>query len=92
MKYVIIFENRADKDIKAIIKSGNKGSIDKLLQILEELEETPKEGVGNPEELKGNLLGFWSRRINKKDRLIYKIEEEEITVIVVSALGHYGDK
>ena len=46
-------------------------------------------GTGNPEELKYELSGFWSRRINKKDRLIYEVQEEVVTVFVVSAFGHY---
>lgn len=48
--------------------------------------------TGHPEKLKHDLEGFWSRRINKKHRLIYQIEDEIITVIVVSAYSHYGDK
>lgn len=55
-----------------------------------EFEDNPKIGTGNPEQLKHQLSGFWSRRINKKDRLIYEIiEEPEKLVVVVSALGHY---
>jgi toxin YoeB len=62
----------------------------KLNIILEELEIHPQTGTGNPEQLKHQLSGFWSRRINKKDRLIYEIiEEPEKLVVVVSALGHY---
>ncbi|WP_406825367.1 type II toxin-antitoxin system YoeB family toxin [Pedobacter sp. KACC 23697] len=36
--------------------------------------------------------GYWSQQINKKDRLVYRIDEEIITVFVISAKGHYGDK
>ncbi len=52
----------------------------------------PYNGVGNPEALKNNLLGFWSRRINLKDRIIYSIDDNLVTVTVVSVLGHYYDK
>ncbi|MFN8338293.1 MAG: type II toxin-antitoxin system YoeB family toxin [Saprospiraceae bacterium] len=46
--------------------------------------------VGQPEPLKHDLSGFWSRRINKKDRLIYQvIEEPEKWVVIISELGHY---
>jgi toxin YoeB len=92
MKYTVFIEEQAEKDIKTIIKSGDKASIKKLQIFLDELEQHPTKGQGQPEELKNNLSGYWSRRINKKDRLIYKIEEELITVIIVAALGHYGDK
>jgi toxin YoeB len=49
-------------------------------------------GIGNLEMLKYNLNGLWSRRLNKKDRLIYQIKEEIVTVLIISALGHYNDK
>ena len=60
--------------------------------LFEELCEHPTTGTGKVEQLKVYLEGYWSRRINKSSRLIYKIEEETITVIVVSIKGHYGDK
>lgn len=90
MSYKIIFDKIAKTDVDAIKKSGDKTSLIKLNKILEELEIHPKTGTGNPEQLKHNLSGFWSRRINKKDRLIYQIiEEPDNLVVVVSALGHY---
>ena len=56
-----------------------------------ELSNAPYEGTGNPEPLKYQLAGYWSRRINKKDRFIYKVYESKVVVLVVSAIGHYGD-
>ncbi|MBZ9652791.1 Txe/YoeB family addiction module toxin [Psychroflexus sp. CCL10W] len=49
-------------------------------------------GIGKPEQLKHNLSGYWSRRINKKDRLIYQVVEDIVTVYIISAIGHYDDK
>ena len=89
MKYRINFTKRADSHVKIILKSGNKADISKFSKIIEELEKHPSTGIGNPEQLKYKLSGFWSRRLNQKDRLIYQILEEEVIVIVVSALGHY---
>ncbi|WP_121966834.1 Txe/YoeB family addiction module toxin [Myroides sp. N17-2] len=57
-----------------------------------ELENHPKIGEGDPEELKYQLKGLWSRRINKRDRLIYQINDTEITVTVIAALNYYSDK
>lgn len=91
-KYFVDFEPLARKDLKAHFKSGDRASIKKISKILEELVETPFTGEGKPEELKYQLTGFWSRQINKKDRMIYKVEEEIVTVIVISAMGHYLDK
>lgn len=90
-KFRIEIESQAKADINKHYKSGDIGSIKKLQKILMELSENPYEGSGNPEELKFDLTGFWSRRINKKDRLIYTIEENIVTVYVISAIGHYGD-
>jgi toxin YoeB len=89
MKYRIIFTKRADSDINLILKSGNKADIAKFRNILNELESHPTTGSGKPELLKYELSGYWSRRINKKDRLVYQILEDEVIVVVVSALGHY---
>ncbi|MEQ1734454.1 MAG: Txe/YoeB family addiction module toxin [Bacteroidia bacterium] len=74
------------------LKSGNQASIKRIEKILQELSETPFEGTGNPEPLKYQLTGFWSRKINQKDRLIYKVELDIVTVFVISAVGHYSDK
>ncbi len=90
MKYTVIVKRLAQTHIQDIVKSGDKSSIKKLKQILTDLEINPMEGVGNPEQLKHNLSGYWSRRINKKDRIIYEIiEEPSGLVVVISALGHY---
>ena len=90
MKYIVEFENKALQDIKKITKSGSRIDINKLESMLEELKIHPYTGSGQPEQLKYNLSGFWSRRINKKDRLIYQvIEEPDKYVVIISALRHY---
>jgi len=91
-KFRIEVTEDAQKDLKFIRKSGDKASIKKVEQIFAELETHPESGTGKPERLKFDLAGYWSRRINKKDRLVYSIENEIVTVTVVSALGHYDDK
>lgn len=89
-KYFVDLKDTAKRDLAKIAKSGNKSAIKKLEHMFLELEVHPHQGIGNPEQLKHNLSGYWSRRINKKDRLIYEIiEEPENLVVVVSALGHY---
>ncbi len=91
-RFRIVIKRKAQKDIVAHKASGNKTSIKRIQQIIRELENTPYTGIGNPEPLKYELSGFWSRSINKKDRMIYKVEENIITVYVISAMGHYNDK
>lgn len=82
----------ANQDIEKHKKSGNKISIKNIAKILVDLSENPYTGFGNPEPLKYEYSGFWSRRINPKDRLIYRVDDDIVTVFVVSAMGHYSDK
>lgn len=89
MKYTIHFESQADKDIKKILKSAKQSEIEKLRNIVFELENHPSSGTGKPEQLRFELSGYWSRRLNKKDRIIYEINEKEAIVTILSALGHY---
>lgn len=88
-KFIVLLTQQAKDDIAKHKKSGNKVSEAKIKKILEELKENPFYGTGKPEQLKHQLRGFWSRRINQKDRIIYSVEEEVVTVEVVSAMGHY---
>ena len=90
--YKIHITKEAKEDIFALDRSGDKKSIEKLKKMLFELQDTPIEGIGQPELLKYGYSGYWSRRINKKDRLIYRIYEETGTVTIVSAKGHYSAK
>lgn len=57
--------------------------------MLDELTEHPYSCTGKPEHLKYELQGYWSRRINQKDRLVYKVQENVVTVFFLSAWGHY---
>jgi len=91
-KYIIELSDEAKKDLNFHKKSGNKANLKKISKIFEDLENNPYEGIGNPEQLKHNLFGFWSRRINAKDRIIYSVHENLVLVQVVSAMGHYTDK
>lgn len=89
--YQIDFTSKARFDIDKMYKS-DASSYKKLLKMILEVSDDPRRGTGHPERLKNREGEFWSRRINKKDRLVYEIIEDKIIVIVVSALGHYDDK
>ncbi len=58
--------------------------------IKELLRDNPAEGLGKPERLKHDLSGFWSRRISKKDRIIYKLDDDYIYIFAIG--GHYTHK
>lgn len=87
MVYVLDFTERAIEDISFHRKSGNKNLIKKIHQLLNDTLDHPFEGLGKPEALKYDLLGFWSRRINKEHRIVYKVREERI--IIHSLKGQY---
>lgn len=91
-KFRIKVTKIAQKDIEKHLKSENKVSIRAIDKILKDLLENPYEGYGNPEALKYEYSGYWSRKINQKDRLIYRVDEDIVTVFVISAMGHYSDK
>lgn len=91
-KFVVYLTQKALNDIAKHKKHGNKSAENKIKRILEELKEHPYTGTGQPEQLKYDLRGYWSRRINSKDRIVYSVEENIVTVEVVSAMGHYEDK
>ena len=87
MAYHLYFSKQALKDIDFHKKSGNKTVTKKLFVLLTELTEHPFTGTGKPEQLKYNLTGLWSRRINREDRLVYEVGAD--SVFVHSAKGHY---
>jgi toxin YoeB len=91
-KYKVELTDTAVKHLLLHKKSGNIATIKKIEIIIEELSNHPYTGLGQPEVLKYQLQGFWSRRINQKDRLIYRVHEKIVTVEVISAMGHYSDK
>ena len=90
--YELIITKDAEKDIRSFARSGDKSSARKVNDLLNELRVHPYTGTGKPEPLKDNWSGYWSRKINKKDRLIYAVEEDRVIVTVVQAKEHYDDK
>ena len=55
-------------------QSQNKKSLKKINQLIKDIERNPFEGLGKPEPLKGNLSGWWSRRIDDTNRIVYRVE------------------
>lgn len=92
MSYKLLFTREAEKQLLEWKKSGQKKDLLKILSLFQGLEKHPATGTGQVEALKGNLSGYWSRRINKQFRIIYTIYEDIVTVMVISVKSHYGDK
>lgn len=83
----IIYTPKAKEHLDFWIKSGNKTVLKKILKLTNAIIENPFEGIGKPEALKYELIGYWSRRITLEDRYVYAITGD--TLIVQSLKGHY---
>ena len=70
-------------------QAQDKKTLKRVNQLVKDIERSNFEGIGKPEALKGNLSGFWSRRIDDANRLIYRINGEFIDFL--SCKGHYED-
>lgn len=90
-KYSVEIKEQAQEDLKRLLRS-EPNAYSKALQLISELYETPREGTGHPEHLKGTSSERWSRRISRKHRLVYEIHDTEVIVLVLAAYGHYDDK
>lgn len=90
MSYELSFSDRAKQDL-AGLKKNDISSYKKAAKLLEEIQQHPTTGIGKPEQLKHNLSRLWSRRINKKDRLVDKIDEADMKIQILSAEGHYSN-
>jgi toxin YoeB len=83
----IIFSPDALEQLQYWKKSGNKKVIEKISNLIENIQRTPYEGIGKPEPLKHNWSGYWSRRITGDHRLVYKVENE--TILIAQLRFHY---
>jgi toxin YoeB len=92
MIYKLEFSDIALADIEKHKKSGDKAAILKLNVLLNELRQHPRTGTGQPKKLKHEFSDMYSRRINRKHRLVYSIKDAIVTVHVLSVWSHYGDK
>jgi len=89
--YQLIFFKDALKDIDYWKKSGNKQAINKIDKILEAIEQNPHSPTPGEPEMLRYITGY-SRRINKKDRITYDINEATKEVVIFRMRGHYDDK
>lgn len=65
----------------------DKKTLKRINQLLKDIDRNRYDGIGKPEALKHELQGFWSRRIDETNRLVYKIENDSI--IILHCHGHY---
>ena len=75
-----LFTDNAWKDY-TYWETEDRKTLRRINQLIDDISRNGNAGIGKPEPLTGDLSGYWSRRINDKDRLIYKIEGEDICII-----------
>jgi toxin YoeB len=75
----IIFSTRAWEDY-LYWQSADKAVLKRINALIKDIVRSPFEGIGQPEPLKHNWSGFWSRRIDQEDRLIYEVLEDAIFI------------
>lgn len=89
--FEIIWSPESLKQIKKIKKYlrdiESKKYLNKISKLIIDIHKNPFNGIGKPEHLKYKVPPCWSRRINLKDRLIYRINKKRVEII--SILGHY---
>ena len=71
-------------------QTEDKKTLKRINMLIKDIERNGHNGLDSPEPLKGNLSGFWSRRIDKKNRLVYRIVDNVIQII--QCRTHYGEK
>ena len=86
--YVVRLSSEAQKDL-ILLRRNVPQAYKKAVKLLSELEEHPRTGTGQVEQLKHFANETWSRRINKEHRLVYEIHDEKVLVLVISSFGHY---
>jgi toxin YoeB len=65
----------------------DKKKVNRINTLIKESTRTPMDGIGNPEALKHELQGFWSRRIDSEHRLVYRFSESEL--VIIACRYHY---
>lgn len=82
------FKAQAFEDLQYWVQTNPKHA-KRLLRLIEETQRDPFGGTGKPEPLKGELSGWWSKRIDQEHRLIYQVSGGSL--VIAQARGHYDD-
>ncbi len=70
-------------------QTQDRKSLKRINALIKDTQRSPYEGIGKPEPLKINLSGWWSRRIDESNRLVYKVKDD--ILIIAECKTHYED-
>jgi toxin YoeB len=82
----IKFSDQAWEDYR-FWQAKDRATLKRINTLLKDIQRSPFEGIGRPEQLKHNLAGFWSRRIDEEHRLVYAVQDD--TILVAQCRYHY---
>ena len=85
MKYIFVYESWEDY---LYWQKTDKKILSKINDLLKDISRTPFSGIGKPEPLKHKYKGYWSRRIDGENRLIYSVKDDEI--LIAKCRFHYN--
>ena len=68
----------------------DKKTLKRINELIKDIERNGYEGIGKPEPLRGDLSGWWSRHIDDKNRIVYRLQDGKI--VLSQCRGHYNDK
>ena len=83
----LLWEDRAWEDY-LYWQTQDRKTLKRINTLIADIKRSPFEGIGKPEPLRENLSGYWSRRIDETNRIVYF--EKGGTVYIISCRGHYG--
>ena len=84
----ILWEERAWEEY-CYWQMQDKKILKRINMLIKDIQRNSFSGLGKPEPLKENLSGYWSRRIDNTNRVVYKIKDNNI--LIISCKGHYDD-
>ena len=70
-------------------QTQDKRTLRRINQLLRDIQRDPFDGIGKPEPLRGELSGFWSRRIDETNRIVYRVKDDIVELL--QCKGHYDD-
>lgn len=82
----LLWDERAWEDY-CYWQTQDRKTLKRINVLIKDIQRSAFEGIGKPESLKGNLSGWWSRRIDDTHRIVY--QERDGAIVVASCRGHY---
>ena len=71
-------------------QTQDKKTLKRVNDLLKDIDRNGYDGIGHPEALREDLAGWWSRKIDEKNRLVYRLTDED-SVEIAQCKGHYND-